>query len=84
MKNVENLIFIFERDFVNHDEDIKEIQDVEVNILEEDNKHIKANVNLSVSFDDDEIGIVEISENIYKKKYLKMIAKMEQYQKELE
>ena len=77
------LIFIFERDFVNQEDDVTEIHDIDLEIIEETDTFIKANIKLSASFDDDEFGFIEIDENVYKKKHLKVISEMEKYQKEL-
>jgi hypothetical protein len=84
MKNLQYLIFIFERDFVKQEDDVIEVHDIELEILEENDEIVKANVKLSVDFTEDDIGVIEISQNVYKKKYLEMIAGMEQYQKEIE
>lgn len=83
MENLEKLVLIFERDFVNQDEDIKEVQSVELEVLVEEEDHIIANVNLTVLYTDDEIGMVEITESAYDKKYLSMIAENEKYKQEI-
>ncbi|MBD3195595.1 MAG: hypothetical protein GF317_11095 [Candidatus Lokiarchaeota archaeon] len=80
MKNLEKLLLIFERDFVNNDFDVL---DGEFEIVKDGDELITANGALTIHDNKNGICMAQITEGVYEKKYLIMINDMEKYQKEL-